>query len=185
MTRKQILLALSAFVVLVVPATSVSADAADMNLSQEHISVIRQNCLEAQGILQRVQRNDLVVRTNRGRTYDSILRLMQALNTRAVANSINVTALEQQRSALNDKFTDFKNNFVKYDAGMNSTIRISCEGQPEVFYASLTQTRGLRNQLAADIKEMDSLAGQYRATVGELQVTLSNVTTGVSGNAGN
>lgn len=172
MTCKRLLLALGAFVFLAFPAFPVFADAAEMNLSAEHVSAIRQNCIESQGILQRVQRSDLATRTNRGRTYDSTLKLMQALNIRVVANDIKAPALNKHRIDLNDKFAAFKSNFVRYDASMNNTIRIACENQPEVFYASLTQTRGLRNQLAADIKEMDGLVGQYRAVVSELEALL-------------
>lgn len=169
MTFKRFTLLLSIFVMAASVASPVFADAADTNLTPKHIATIRQNCIEAQSTLQRIQRNDVVVRTNRGRSYDGMLKLMDALNARIKSNSVIAPKLEDIRASLQQKFKQFYSDFTKYDSSITDTIHIGCGSQPEVFYATLTQTRGLRVQLANDIKDMDMEISNYKTAVAELR----------------
>lgn len=155
------------------------ADPADVTLSQEQLTAIKANCISAQSQLQRVLRSDTVARTNRGRAYDITLRLMAALNSRVVLNKINLPKLAENTTALQSKFNQLYNDFTKYNNSMTNTINLKCQNQPAVFYATLTQTRGLRVQLAGDIRDMDRLVDDYAAAVNELKdIVTKNPTTG-------
>ncbi|HEX4662248.1 MAG TPA: hypothetical protein VH144_01405 [Candidatus Saccharimonadales bacterium] len=162
-----------AILLLATATTAVTrADPADITLSQDQLDTIRTNCTEAEGQLQRVQRADAVSRTNRGRAYDATLQLMAAFNSRVAINKVSAPKLAENTTALQAKFEQFYNDFTRYDSSMTSTTRVKCQDQPAVFYATLTQTRGLRVQLANDIRDMDKLIDEYTAAVAELKTTV-------------
>jgi hypothetical protein len=173
--RKKIYIWLLAALTLM-PTVPVHADPADMSLTPGQVESIKQHCVDAQGQLQRIQRNDAVTRTNRGRNYDAIIKLMTALNNRVTTNSINAPKLSETSASLQRKFQQFYDDFTNYDTSLTATIRKSCQTEPEVFYASLTQTRGLRVQLSNDIRDMDKLALDYLAATVELKNTISGNT---------
>lgn len=164
--RKLALLAVvwTATVALLQPL-HVFADPADTVLTQDNLNIIEQTCVSAQGQLARVQINDKLVRINRGGDYNSLIRLMQALDARAASNNYDTSSLIPIAGSLSDKYQQFASDFTKYDNTVDNVIQMNCRSQPAVFYSALTQARGLRAQLANDIKEMDTLVDQYQQLV--------------------
>lgn len=170
---------IAALLLAVLNSSVTLADPADLTLSQEQLTAIKANCIDAQSQLQRVQRSDTVARTNRGRGYDATLRLMAALNSRVTLNKLNLPKLVENTTALQTKFNQLYNDFTKYNNSMSNTISIKCQNQPAVFYATLTQTHGLRVQLAGDIRDMDKIVDDYGTAVNELKdIVTKNPTQG-------
>lgn len=183
MKRRILSLACVAIILLATATSSIThADPADMVLSQEQLNAIRANCIDAEGQLQRVQHSDAVVRTNRGRAYDATLQLMAAFNSRVAINKANAPKLAEDTAALQAKFQQFYNDFTRYDTSMTNTIHVKCQDQPAVFYATLTQTRGLRLQLANDVHDMDKLVDDYTLAITDLKaaITKDATSTGVT-----
>jgi len=148
------------------------ADPADSALSQDNLTIISRTCVAAQGQLARVQINDKLVRINRGGSYSSLLKLMNSFNSRAASNNYDVSSLVPLSSSLSDKYQQFVGDFTKYDNSMDNVVQMNCQNQPAVFYSALTQTRGLRVQLAGDIKDMDQVVDQYQQSVVQFRATV-------------
>jgi hypothetical protein len=154
----------------------------DQQLTASQEAAVTRSCKSAQQQIKRVQQQDTITRTNRGRAYQgTILELMASLNSRVVLNKGDASKLIEVTNTLQSRFAEFYNDFTKYDAKMGDLITFTdCQSQPAVFYASLTQARGMRLQLADDTKAMDQLISDYAGQVDTLQ---ANLTAGKTGNS--
>lgn len=150
------------------------ADPADAALTDAQLQAISRSCIAAQGQIQRVQVSDKVARTNRGSSYAALIRLMQALNQRTADNNFDTTTLTLTAAAAEAKYQQFISDYTKYDNTMDEVVRMSCQSQPAVFYAALTQTRGLRVQLANDVRGLDEIVAQYQAATADLATRVVN-----------
>lgn len=138
-------------------------------LTDQHIAAIRVGCADAlQGMLQ-VQRTEAATRVNRGREYESLLRLVAAFNSRVVLNKLDAPALTGTASRMQDRFSQFQQHYLDYADKMDATLDINCKEAPVTFYDSLTETREARAQVAADVVEMDKLLGEYQAGLDKLK----------------
>ena len=167
------LASLFAAVLVVFAAPLVSAEA--QPLSDKQIDVIRQNCTEAQQILQRLQRNEAAARVNRGRGYETALRLMASLNSRVALNKLNAPKLTDITSQVENKFNVFRSDYIAYDDQLEAVLKLKCSSQPVTFYDELTLARDDRTKVAKDIQAIDGLLDQYQAAVSELKASLSPV----------
>lgn len=155
----------------VLAAPLVSAEA--QPLSDKHIEVIRQNCSQAQQILQRLQRNEAAARVNRGRGYEATIRLMASLNSRVALNKINAPKLAAVTSQVGDKFDTFRADYITYDDQLEVVLKLKCSEQPVTFYDELTRAREDRAKVAKDIQDIDTLLDQYHDALNELETTLT------------
>lgn len=174
---KRSLLFLSIFLTLVVsPVTR----AESVPLTDEYIASIRAGCTDAlQGIL-RVQKSEAATRVNRGREYESLLRLVAAFNSRVVLNKQEAPALTSTAARMQTKFTDFRGHYLDYADKVDATLEINCKNAPVTFYDNLTAAREARAKVATDIKEMDALLDQYQKGLDELKVQLAKTEAGVA-----
>jgi len=164
-------ISLFAIAIAVLAAPFVSAEA--QPLSDAQINTIRQNCTQAQQILQRLQRNEAAARVNRGRGYETALRLMASFNARVAVNKLNSPALTAITAQAEDKFDAFRNDYIAYDDQLEAVIKLKCNEQPVTFYDELTRAREDRARVAKDVQEIDSLLDQYQTALGELKATFS------------
>ncbi len=166
----------SLFLAVVVGAAGVAfADSADQQPTASQLGAIAGSCKSAQQQIKRVELQDSITRTNRGRAYQgNILQLMASFNSRVALNKRNASKLTEITNTLQTKFSVFYDNFTKYDAKLVELVNLAdCQKQPAVFYAALTQTRGMRQQLAGDTKEMDQLIAEYLVQVEVLHTSLA------------
>lgn len=138
-------------------------------LTDQHIAAIRVGCADAlQGILQ-VQRTEAATRVNRGREYESLLRLVASFNSRIVLNKLDAPALTSTASRMQTRFTEFQQHYLDYADNADATLDINCKEAPVTFYDSLTETREARARVAADVAEMDKLLAEYQAGLDKLK----------------
>jgi hypothetical protein len=170
MTRTRRISLVAALAVFLV-APSVNAEA--VPLSDRHIQVIKTNCLIAQSSMQQLQRTEAATRVNRGRAYESISKLLVALNSRVTVNKLTAPTLAVATTEMDKRFTAFKTDYSAYEDSMVATIKLSCRDQPVTFYDSLTRTRELRVRVAADIKSLNEALDAYQSGVNELRASVT------------
>ena len=161
-------------------ARSVFADPADLNLTQDKLTMLQRSCKEAQSQLQRIRPTDTVTRTNRGNEYRTIIKLMNAFDSRVAQNKFDASKLSAIASSLDTKVGQLSDNFTKYDNTLSNVITMNCQNQPALFYVGLTQLRGQRAQIASDIRVMDQLTVDYGAGVKEIRAKVAGATPGVT-----
>jgi len=155
----------------VVTAPLVSAEA--QPLADTQIEIIRQNCAQAQQILQRLQPNEAATRVNRGHSYETTIRLMASLNSRVALNKFNAPKLSAVTSQVGDKFDAFRTDYIAYDDQLEVVLKLRCGEQPVTFYDELTLAREARAKVAKDIQDIDSLLDQYQDALHELKANIA------------
>jgi hypothetical protein len=153
-------------------APHVSAEA--VPLSDRQIQVIKANCLNAQNLMQQLQRTEAVTRVNRGRAYESVSRLFVALNSRIALNKLSSPGLTAITAEMDKRFSSFKQNYSQYEETLAATAKLQCSDQPVTFYDSLTNARELRAKVAADIKSINESMDAYQRGVDELRSNISD-----------
>lgn len=162
---------LFAILLTVVAAPFVSAEA--QPLSDRQIDLIRQNCTSAQQIMQRLQRDEAAARVNRGRQYETTLRLMASFNGRAAINNVNAPRLSAATSEMEKKFASFRANYIEYDDQLKLVLKLKCSEQPVTFYDELTLAREARAKVEQDVKAIDIVLDQYQNALTELRGQLA------------
>jgi hypothetical protein len=174
---KRGLLLLSVFLTLV---SSPLARAEAQPLTDQYIASIRVGCTDAlQGILQ-VQKSEAATRVNRGREYETILRLTAAFNSRIVLNKLDAPALTSTSARMQAEFSDFQQHYLDYAEKIDATLKINCKEAPVTFYDNLTAVREARARVATDVRDMEALLGEYQKGLDALKGILSSIEQGVS-----
>ena len=168
-------ISLFAVALAVFAAPFVSAEA--QPLSDRQIGVIRQNCTQAQQILQQLQRNEAATRVNRGREYESTLRLLALFNSRVALNKLNVPVLAATTSEMEKKFDAFRADYLAYDDQLKTVLKLTCKEQPVTFYDQLTLVREARAKVAKDVKDIDGLLDQYQKALIDLRTSFDTTET--------
>lgn len=163
-------LSLIACLLAVLASPMVSAEAAP--LTDHQIDVIRANCLSAQSTVQQLQRSEAATRVNRGRGYESISKLMAALNSRVALKKLNAPGLNSATAEMEKRFTSFKDDYSAYEDSLNAILKLPCSEQPVTFYDTLTNARQLRTKVAADIDGINEMLDAYQAGVDNLRSSL-------------
>lgn len=152
-------------------APFVSAEA--QPLTDAQIDIIRQNCAQAQQTMKRLQSNEAAARVNRGREYETTLRLLASFNSRVVLNKQNVPALAEATSEIEKKFGTFRADYIAYDDQLKKVIKLRCNEQPVTFYDELVIAREARARVADDVRGIDTLLDQYQKALSELRTSLA------------
>ncbi|MEK7620927.1 MAG: hypothetical protein AAB395_01065 [Patescibacteria group bacterium] len=138
------------------------------DLSPEKESIIKQTCVSAQTVLQRIQHNDAATRVNRGQGYETIVsRLMVPLNTRTTSNGYNDSAplLIDTTKNFQQALENFKEDYESYDNSVSAALRIKCQDKPADFYGYLEDARSERQKVSNGITNLAGLIGEYRVNV--------------------
>lgn len=160
------------FLAVAVPCILGVTAYADVDLTPEKQTLITQNCVLSQTILQKVQHNDAATRVNRGEGYETVVaRLMTPLNSRTASRGYNdaATTLIDVTKRYQDALDSFKNDYRDYDNTISSALRIKCQKDPSGFYNYIDTARKQRAQLTADISNLSALISEYRANVEKLK----------------
>ena len=172
---KRVLLLFSAF--LAVAASPMVRAETTEPLTDQHIAAIRVGCVDAlQGMLQ-VQRTEAATRVNRGREYESLLRLVAAFNSRIVLNKLDAPAMTGAASRMQERFSQFQQHYLDYADKVDATLDVNCKEAPVTFYDSLTEAREARASVASDVVEMSKLLTEYQAGLDKLKDELKKAET--------
>lgn len=163
-------LSLIACLLAVFVSPMVSAEAAP--LTDRQIDVIRANCLSAQSTILQLQRSEAATRVNRGRGYESISKLMAALNSRVALKKLNAPGLNSATAEMQKRFNSFKDDYSAYEDSLNTIVKLPCSEQPVTFYDTLTDARDLRAKVAADVDGINEMLDNYQNSVNNLRDSL-------------
>jgi hypothetical protein len=164
----------SLFATLLVFLMTPMVNAEGVTLTDRQIQVIKTNCVNAQSSIRQLQLAESATRINRGHSYESVSKLMAALNGRLALNKLSIPTLTSGAGEMDKRFTVFKEDYSNYYDSLEATIRLSCAEQPVTFYDSLTNTRNLRAKVAQDIKSINDILDAYQASINdELRANLA------------
>lgn len=167
---KRAVLYLSVFMTLL-SGPMVRAESAQP-LTDEYIASIKSGCTDAlQGLL-RVQKTEAATRVNRGREYESILKLVAAFNSRVVLNKLDAPLLTSSTAKLQTQFNDFQTHYIDYADKVDAALEINCKQAPVTFYDSLTTARDSRAVIAKDVSEIETLLNDCQRGINELKSQL-------------
>jgi len=131
-------------------------------LAMPNESTITANCRNAQSTLGQIEKSDVVLRINRGRSYNDTLELFFAMNARLSNNRIAAPRLAEITSDFNNKLTAFRNDYNSYDDLVTQITGMDCVAQPNDFYNQLNNLRIGRDKLASDVTNLNQLIDNYR-----------------------
>jgi hypothetical protein len=163
-------LSLIACLLAILASPVVSAEAAP--LTDRQIDVIRANCLSAQSTILQLQRSEAATRVNRGRAYESVSKLMAALNSRVALKKLNAPGLTSSTAEMEKRFSSFKDDYSAYEDSLNTIVKLPCGEQPVTFYDTLTNARDLRARVAADIDGINEMLDNYQNSIDNLRTSL-------------
>ena len=128
-----------------------------------HCEIIRDN-------LKEVQRADSRMRVYLGRYYETILtRFIMPLNLRLVENNLPGSGLIENQNEFNTAQTNFKNDYIEYQKGLEELVAFDCKAEPEKFYEKLEVVRDKRAAVAKDATRLQKLAGEQVKLVRDLE----------------
>lgn len=144
-------------------------------LTDEYIASIKAGCTDAlQGLL-RVQKTEAATRVNRGREYESILKLVAAFNSRVVFNKLDAPLLTSTTAKLQTNFNEFQSHYLDYAEKVDETLEINCKQAPVTFYDSLTSARDARVLVAKDVSDIEALLDEYQRGLDVLKTQLVSI----------
>lgn len=173
--RRTVTIASMLFIALMIGLTSVPVRAADtpLEISDTQLEQIKQNCKQAQSVLQRLETTDVVTRVSRGRLYENLLNhLLAPFNSRVSLNRLDASTLTSTTTSITQKFADFKTDYQEYADSLSSLLSIKCESDPRGFYTLLVSTRDSREKVANDITDLNTLLDRYSDAFTALRATI-------------
>lgn len=132
--------------------------------------LIKERCQSFAGLIDQLQRRDLVSRTNLGREYETISKQLNAFNQRLRNNDFDAKPFEQASTQFTEATNAFRAAYVKYDDSLNKLLTIDCKTNPAAFDTQLVVARNLREATLAAASRASDLISQYRNLVQQLPV---------------
>lgn len=137
-------------------------DASPLLLTDEHIALIRTNCVSVQSGLQRIHASDGLLRFNLGQRYETIAtRFMAPMNSRIALNRLDNVAMTQTTAEFNDTMREFSTNYQQYEQTMSKAIEMNCVDQPVAFYDMISLARSHRASVYDSVTKLSGLLKQY------------------------
>lgn len=143
----------------------VLADDGTAQISDQQAEQIRLACKPAQSLLQRLQTTDVATRVNRGQIYENLInRLISPFDNRVSLNHYDASALSSAATAISQKFTQFKSDYVSYSDDFARLLSYNCQANPRGFYSLLVTTRNDRSSVSTDINDLKTAIDHYTST---------------------
>lgn len=172
---RYILLVIAAMLVLTSPVVYAENQVYDPSMQ----SLVKQNCVSAQGTLTRLHANDALARVHLGQEYETILsKLITPMNSRIVLDKFDGSDMVKIASEFNVKLDEFRSQYQKYDVSISKLIQMNCVDQPESFVDGLSDSRDLRQSVRSTIDELSSLVQDYHTQVGILRTQVDQANSG-------
>lgn len=161
---KSYIITLAAVALVIVPFVAYAQTPTDRN------RLIGEHCQSFAGLIDQLQRRDLVSRTNLGREYEAVNRQLNAFNQRLRNNDIDAKPFEQLTVQFTEATNAFRAAYVRYDDSLNKLLTIDCKTDPTAFDAQLATARSQREATLSAVNRAGEVIGQYRAQVQQLSV---------------
>lgn len=144
------------------------ADDATVTLGQNGApdqTLVTTNCRAAQSLIGQIERADSVTRINRGQSYNDIVNLFFAMNTRVSSNNVAAPKLTELVNNLQDEISNFHTDYDNYDDSLNKLTADDCTTDPTGFYNDLVHARTLMNQLNVTVAKIDNSISEYKTEI--------------------
>ncbi len=142
------------------------AVSSSLDLTDKQISLIRANCVPAQGDLQRINASDTLARLNLAQQYETIsTKLMAPFNSRVALNRLDSVALTQTTVDFNDKIDEFRSLYQQYGQTMTRALEMNCRNQPVAFYDTIALARDHRAAVRETVEDLSALLVEYKKEV--------------------
>ncbi len=148
---------------MAVPANAIPSDDA-----------VRAGCLSAKSALSQTEKNDAVLRINRGRIYNEVSDLLYAMNARISNNRRSAPKLSQITEDFNDELSKFKDTYNKYDDKLVELTKSDCSNAPSDFYSGLVSVRQGRENLKDSVEKLDRLVEEYSDSFKSLKESIND-----------
>lgn len=141
-------------------------------VSADYLAVVHDRCDELKSTLDTQRKHDLVIRINRGRSYQTIIDQQQSFTQRLHNNKLNADEFTQQSSDIEARVESFRTAYNRYDDAMGALLAIDCRANAQEFVAQLQAARVLRAVIGAEVASINNGLTHYRETVVEFQKTV-------------
>lgn len=150
--------------IIVLSVTHMSGTVIGLSATQEDL--LRKQCPLSRTQLQKVWRNDGLVRANLGQRYENIYqKLMSPFNRRAIAMNLDTDQILAITEEYNSTLTRFRDDYLAYHQTLNAAIKVQCNGSMAQYYDLISQARKLRTLTNSTTEDMKNILNQYRGAV--------------------
>ena len=162
MQRRVIISLLLVASLILSPFSTASA----VNLDDDRIGAISQNCSIIKERLRRIESAGARSRVYLGTQYESIYSgLMSNLSLRLMRNGIANQDIADQQATFKSERERFRNDFIGYSQELKNLIAMDCRNNPQDFYRQLEKTRIKREDITKSIRRMNDIIKEHRETV--------------------
>jgi len=139
-------------------------------VSDQQITIVRDNCASTKSTLNQVHVSDAVLRVNMGQAYDSMSsKLMSRFNDRVSSNSLNNNDLVSVTKKYNSTLDTFRLDYKRYEEQLSLAISIDCSAQPADFYNAVDQADQYRDLVHADVLKLNDYIDQYQTAFDQFE----------------
>jgi hypothetical protein len=149
--------------------------------SAEYLDIVKSRCEATKQLIDEQRRSDLVARINKGRAYQTIIDQQNALSLRLRNNKITSDVFDRQITAAQDKLSQFREAYRRYDDALDKLLDIDCKTQPQDFVDQLVLARSLRQIVGNEVAAIDTELAVYRQQVVRFKQDLERLNSNVSG----
>ena len=133
-------------------------------------TAIVDHCAAMKEDLKNVQRADARARVYIGGRYETILtKFVMPLNVALVEQNLSRADLIESQNIIAETRTNFSNDYVDYQQGLEQLVAKDCKTQASNFYDKLVRVRQKRKKVEQDTQKMKSVLDEYRARVKKLK----------------
>ena len=155
---------------------TVRAEDAPEQLTDEQRSHIVSECTQIKGSLSQLHATDALLRVNRGQVYESIsTKLMLPFNARLNASGLDNKAMTTLAMQYQTALDQFRTDYISYEKKVAETLRIDCAQQPDQFYQSILEARGLRSTVHDDIGTLHHALDDYGTSVNDFLLNFTRI----------
>ena len=139
-------------------------------ISKAQETAIVDHCEAIKEDLKNVQRSDARARVYIGGRYEGILSdYIMPLNLWLVEKNMSKANLIESQNKIAEMKTNFANDYVNYQQGLEQLVAIDCKNQATAFYDKLVRVRQKRKKVEQDVQKMASELNDYKAKVAKLK----------------
>lgn len=171
MTKKAKLISFLTVAILISGFLFVNNTALGVNLTQEQITLVQNNCISAKSTLNQIHSSDTLLRVNSGQNYESLsTKLMKKFNERLLSNGYNDPSFSTITTSYEIALGGFRANYIAYEEQMTKAINIDCSRQPEAFYEAADSARTKRAILYSDVAVLNQKIEDYKKLIAKVKL---------------
>lgn len=141
-----------------------------VQLTNDQIEYIRNNCGDTQTAIGGIRATDRVAYINLTQQLDTLSnRLMAPMNSRVALNKLDGVALTKITVGFNTEIKQFKELYREYEQSIDATTAMGCYNQPVEFYDNLTSLLKKRAAVRGSLDKLTAMTALYRSEVETVQ----------------